>query len=342
MMIDNDGSQDIGNKVNIWQIYPGDKKEMQYLWPLFEKEGYIGIGWFSDKDYKEFKSKEEIKDALINNGAKEKTTSHHMIWNFTHSIKIGDVIIASGSRKKILAIGVVKSDYISPKDQNNPQLDDEYTHVRKVSWIIKEEVELDNYFFGRNTLSDVNEDRWNIIKSVYVKNFPYTKDLQIFNLDSRKITKTAGNDNNTKYWVSVLSLNNYKLEKKSNDFQIGVKESVKEVKNVKKGDYVIYYIGGGVSKFLGIFIATSDYFYDDSRVWKDDVYPRRAKLKPILLAENTDECVSAEIIKEQLDFITNKDSWGMSFIRPIRTISKKDFDFIKNELEKKDSKRGYS
>jgi MoxR-like ATPase len=170
--------------VQVWQIYPGTQDVMGHLWQLFKNEGYIGVGWFKNKDYRIYKSKNDVKNDLIKNGKSDKTYTHQMIWDFTHSIKIGDIIIASVSRAKIAGIGVVKSDYINPNDPKNPKFDDQYKHLRKVEWVIPEEIEFKKYLFGRNTISPINDDRWDKIKETYIKNFPYTE--SIFNKIEKK------------------------------------------------------------------------------------------------------------------------------------------------------------
>ena len=56
------------NDVSVWRIYPGSTAEREYLWPKFKEMGYIGVGWFGEKDkrkdYNEFESREEVTKLL--------------------------------------------------------------------------------------------------------------------------------------------------------------------------------------------------------------------------------------------------------------------------------------
>ena len=98
-----------------------------------------------------------------------------MIWNFTNSIQQGNIIVANGGRKKVLGIGIVTGEYIAPLDHDNPHFDKEYTHLRKVDWKITDELELnEENFFLRDTITKIDEFKWEKIKDAYIKSYPQT------------------------------------------------------------------------------------------------------------------------------------------------------------------------
>ena len=204
-------------KVGIWRIYPGDSKEREYLWPFFEENGFIGIGWFGNndfiqKDYREFQSEDEIKNLLIKYENKsEKTSTPKMIWDFTNSIKIGDYIVASGGKNKVLGIGIIKSDYIGPNDPDNPNVDNGYNHLRKVEWIITDEFEINNNtLFNRQTLNSLDGFKWNEILIQYYKNTNFNLIQGLFDEFNRNyLSKEIGKTHYNSYQKESELLKNY-------------------------------------------------------------------------------------------------------------------------------------
>ncbi|MCB9249292.1 MAG: EVE domain-containing protein [Ignavibacteriales bacterium] len=59
------------------------------------------------------------------------------------------------------------------------------------------------------------------------------------------------------------------------------------VQKNQKGDFLICYLTG-VSRFIGILEVISEPFQDNSLIWKDEDFPARLKVKPIItLKPNT-------------------------------------------------------
>ena len=112
-----------------------------------------------------------------------------MVWNFSHTIRKGDIVVANAGFNKINGIGIVTSDYIDPKNPENPGSFDYFWHLRKINWKITEEKKLNQNVFYRKTLAELDETKWNIIKNAYIeKNQEY---LDIFN-DIECSNKTKG------------------------------------------------------------------------------------------------------------------------------------------------------
>ncbi|MBF4475942.1 MrcB family domain-containing protein [Methanobacterium formicicum] len=163
----------------VWQISPGSVKsgEQDKLWPLYKDEGFIGIGWLHDsQSYLDFKNIDELKDALTkfysNYSDTDPSQAARMVWDFTHKIKKGDIVVANAGLRKSLGIGIVKSNYISPNNAENPGIFDYFWHLRRIEWLITDDVDFNQQLFYRQTLAELNEDRWNRIKNVYINKNP--------------------------------------------------------------------------------------------------------------------------------------------------------------------------
>ena len=148
----------IGNKVRsilmneskqYWLYSPG---ENAYLWDEFYQGGILGLGWDEIGDLSQYKSRDEIKKALVDayggTGSKKNDVSAND--DFLNKIKIGDVIIAKKGRGELLGYGVVTSDYIFDKNRKN------YQKTRKIEWKIKGNWNVD-FSLVLKTLTDITK-----------------------------------------------------------------------------------------------------------------------------------------------------------------------------------------
>lgn len=174
--LDEDNDNKVNNIPTIWKITPGEGSKRERLWDLFKQDKVIAIGWFGDKiDYSDFKSIEDITNRMLKDQI-GKATSAKMVWDFTNTIKKGDIIVANAGMKKAIGIGTIESEYISPKNPENPVLNPKhahdyeyYVHVRKVKWHITSEIEFDDIFFDVKALTELKTNQWDIIKDAYIK-----------------------------------------------------------------------------------------------------------------------------------------------------------------------------
>lgn len=58
----------------------------------------------------------------------------------------------------------------------------------------------------------------------------------------------------------------------------------KMVQKIKPGDYLICYLTG-LSRFIGVLEVTSDPYYDDSGIWKDESFPWRMEVKTVIVLD---------------------------------------------------------
>lgn len=253
----------------IWKIAPGDYQKRQVMWPIFKEKGYIGVGWFACEDfmkksYKSFKSYEDLHAALKKCANRPTVgTAARMIWNFTNEIEIGDVVIANDGYKGILGIGVIRSDYIGPTASYKLNLDpdNEYFHFREVEWLITDPIEMENdHFFAQQTITPIDEQKWNQIKETYLKNsknyleiFQQMETGEIIEVSSpMEIIKALFNDFKTEYLdteVGRIHLNAHKEVKRSVE---GCFNKIEENKDIiyKTDDPVINHLLPIKGKFV--------------------------------------------------------------------------------------------
>lgn len=174
------------NNPNIWKIAPGDYQKRQVMWPIFKEKGYIGVGWFGCKEFERrsftsYKTYDALHDALKKCSKKDTVGANtSMIWNFGNVMQIGDLVVANDGYKRILGIGVIRSDYISPNESFKLNLDPdkEYFHYREVEWLITDPIKMDDdYFFAQQTITSITPKKWNAIKNTYIKKSSNFKEI---------------------------------------------------------------------------------------------------------------------------------------------------------------------
>lgn len=157
----------------IWKIAPGEQAR---LWEMCIRQGCIVIGWLGDRDFREFDGKGTLRFALTESG--QGVGGASSIWAFTHEIKVGDIIVANEGQRQIVGIGVVTSDYIPPRADNNPSAEAQYKHTRRVDWRVKKPVEI-HFQFGQNTVTPLSKSQWRQVKEAYLST--YYGDAQLTN-----------------------------------------------------------------------------------------------------------------------------------------------------------------
>src|SRR5215208_8261539 len=82
----------------------------------------------------------------------------------------------------------------------------------------------------------------------------------------------------------------------------------KTVQRIKPGDYLLCYLTG-VSRFIGVLEAISEPYWDESSIWKDEVFPCRIKVEAIATL-TPETAVPIFDLKEQLTIFQNLKSPG--------------------------------
>lgn len=139
-----------------WRIAPGDRA---FLWKESLAGGYITINWLCDRDLMTFESEDTLLDCLkAESGKSNQTSAKNSIWSFTRTIQRGDLVVANRGVRNVVGIGIIRSDYIPPGSPKNPRIDyDFHLHLRRVDWLIHDELEFDENICGTRVPPTVAE-----------------------------------------------------------------------------------------------------------------------------------------------------------------------------------------
>lgn len=114
------------------------------------------------------------------------------------------------------------------------------------------------------------------------------------------------------------------------------KPTKKKILSLKTGDTILFYIGGVAGGYLcGEAKLTTD-THEPSR--QSIGGPREAKLDVMVDFDNVDlwsgkrVVVKNKAVREKLNFVKNKDNWGMTFGQSVVSILENDYHAIKSLL----------
>ena len=134
----------------VWLMSPGRNG---MLWNNFKDAGIASVGWKDIGDLRNYKSREEILDALMETGEYESkpTNIAKGLSDFRWNMKIGDTIIARHGTKAILGVGKVIGDYVYGDSSRD------HRHTRAVKWDALESpvsIPVGNQGIAKKTLTD--------------------------------------------------------------------------------------------------------------------------------------------------------------------------------------------
>jgi 5-methylcytosine-specific restriction protein B len=234
-----------------WIIAPGEGARK---WEEFHKDGIIGIGWDGIEDLSHYDTRESIRQALLDvypDGSKTQKNNSLALWEFSHEMSIGDILIPKRGQDEYLGYGVVTSDYLYDSKR------DEYRHIRKVDWKKKGSWSEDVHTIVLKTLTDITK-------------YPEYVDRlkRRIGIEQEAVLPTEVNfwwiNANPKYW---------KIE----DFEVGQEQTYtthnekgnkrnrfEYFQAVKPGDLVIGYESSPIKKIVAIFEITKSVFVDEN------------------------------------------------------------------------------
>ena len=106
------------------------------------------------------------------------------------------------------------------------------------------------------------------------------------------------------YWLDLFTGATWTEFKNTGSNVSGFRKSRwKTIQKIKKGDYLLCYITG-ISRFIGVLEVISEPFQDDSKIWSDEDFPCRLKVKPIIEL-NFDTAIPAHELKDSLSCFQN-------------------------------------
>ena len=109
------------------------------------------------------------------------------------------------------------------------------------------------------------------------------------------------------YWLDLFTGTTWREFLDAGGKVSGFRESRwKTVQKMKPGDYLLCYLTG-ISRFIGFLEVTSPGFRDQSPIWKDEEFPCRVKVKPVV-SLTPETSVPVYELRDQLSFFKDMKS----------------------------------
>ena len=117
------------------------------------------------------------------------------------------------------------------------------------------------------------------------------------------------------YWLDLFTGKTWEEFIAAGSNVSGFRESRwKTVQRISPGDYLLCYVTG-VSRFIGVLEATSEPFQDDEPIWRDEDFPCRIRVKPIITVDK-EHAVPVKSLRDRLSCfqeMKSPNSWTGSF-----------------------------
>ena len=107
--------------------------------------------------------------------------------------------------------------------------------------------------------------------------------------------------------------------------------NVNRLSELLPGDKIIFY-ATGIGKFAGIFEIVDSIYEDHKQIWKDDIYPYRVKIEPIIYLSKEKWLEVRPLVKD-LSYFKNKVQWSMHFMQNLMNVEECDYKLIKEKME---------
>lgn len=237
------------DKRRYWIIAPGDGASE---WDRFYKNGIIGISWNKVTDLTRFSSRDAVREEMLR--VYPSNDSHFMnslgMWEFSHVMKPGDILIPKKGISHYLGYGEVTGDYYHDEKGG------EYPHLRKVEWKKKGEWPEEVHTIVKKTLTDITK-------------YPEYVDRlkRLIGIEQKAVIPETINywwlNANPKYW-------------KITDFAIGQEQSYtthnergnkrrvyEYFTKAKPGDLILGYESTPIKKVIAIFEVTKGIHVDE-------------------------------------------------------------------------------
>ena len=136
------------DSIGYWLYSPGEGARN---WNDEFANGYMTIDFGFPDDLSEFQTKSDLEDVRTEYGYEEGSMNTiRALWDFSHAINVGDIIIAKKGRGKYLGYGVVESDYQFEGENSN-------NHIRKINWLKKGDWPVESGSLPVKTLTNITE-----------------------------------------------------------------------------------------------------------------------------------------------------------------------------------------
>lgn len=136
----------------IWLFSPG---RGAYHWEQMLSEGVMAIGWDELGDLRDYESRDEISERLLELEPDRRRPSNDTLacWEFAREIRPGDIAVAKGGMRCVLGFGVVRGEYEYDAKQQS------FRSRRDVEWLGSGEWYLsDDRQFPNKTLTEIGRN----------------------------------------------------------------------------------------------------------------------------------------------------------------------------------------
>ena len=123
-----------------WVVRGGSRGEWE---EIFLSDSRVGVGLDIHRSVAEFRSRESLREGVMAGGVGR--SSADQLWNFSHGIRNGDMIVLPRKRPKVIAVGRALGDYEFRADM-------EAQHTRPVCWITQD---IPRAAFGQDLLNSL-------------------------------------------------------------------------------------------------------------------------------------------------------------------------------------------
>ena len=110
-----------------WMYAPGQKA---MYWDAFYQEGVMALGWDDLGDFNDFRTLQDFRLALDQtmNSGRDQGQNARMCFDFTYTMRPGDIVYVKRGLRVIVGRGIVEGDYAYDAERKT------YAHFRKVRW----------------------------------------------------------------------------------------------------------------------------------------------------------------------------------------------------------------
>ncbi|PAT06897.1 restriction endonuclease [Corynebacterium hadale] len=146
--------------VHYWAFAPGINASN---WDAQLSEGVMALNWASLGDFRQYKSREEIREALDPEGTGKAAPNDTLaVWEFAHSIQPGDIVYARRGRTELVGRGVV----VGPPEFHPERAT--FSNTRTVRWTDAGSWEAPSAF-AMKTLTDITryDERVEALEAIF-------------------------------------------------------------------------------------------------------------------------------------------------------------------------------
>jgi 5-methylcytosine-specific restriction protein B len=223
----------------VWLYAPGEQANK---WNECVANGIICLGWESLGDLTQYSSRQEIEDKLFKESGKRNTNDSLANWQFSHEIKVGDIVFAKKGRSNILGMGTVTSGYSFDDSR------EDYKSIIGVNWTDTGEWTIDNAAPVK-TLTDI------------------TKYTNLVDRYTKLVKNNIISQEKCNYWLLCSNAKSWNMSGwmvgQSKKYTIYTESGTprpvyQNFNNAKPGDVVLYFEGNNTNAIIGMAIVTSE------------------------------------------------------------------------------------